>query len=192
MKHSAMKMTVRDQPPLPWHESLPVDVHGRKELAKRLRDAQLGAARPRRMHRWWDAQRGPLTLSLVALAVTLVLLPVGPRQLGPTTSYVPAVLAVVACFDVMSMWLLAGEYADTGDPRMLAMAVAYLWSLTLMAGYALAFPGVISTHPPLAVTPSVAPYPTSGGTSDSRYSSEQPGHPGPSWTDRTRRVGERS
>ena len=105
-----------------------------------------------------DLRRGPAVLSLAALTVTLMLLPLGTRSLGPTTSFVPAVLAVVACFDLMSMWLLAGEYADTGDRRFLAMAVAYLWSLTLMGGYTLAFPGVVSTHPPLAVTASVAPY----------------------------------
>ena len=64
----------------------------------------------------------------------------------------------MACFDIMSVWLLAGEYLDTGDRRLLGMALAYLWSLLLMGGYALAFPGVVSQHPPLAVTASVAPY----------------------------------
>lgn len=102
---------------------------------------------------------GPLVLSLAALIVTLSLLPVCARYLGPTTSgYVAAVLAVVVCFDLLSMWLLMGEYAETGDRRMLAMAMAYLWSLALVIGYALAFPGVISTVPPLAFAPSVAPY----------------------------------
>jgi diguanylate cyclase (GGDEF)-like protein len=56
------------------------------------------------------------------------------------------------------VWLLAGEYLDTGDRRMLGMMLAYLWSLLLMGGYGLAFPGVVSSHPPLAVTASVAPY----------------------------------
>jgi diguanylate cyclase (GGDEF)-like protein len=104
------------------------------------------------------AQRGPLTVSAAALLVTLVILPVGARHLGTTTSYVPAILAAVACFDIMSVWLLSGEYLDTGDRRILGMALAYLWSLLLMGGYALAFPGVVSSHPPLAVTVSVAPY----------------------------------
>jgi diguanylate cyclase (GGDEF)-like protein len=94
----------------------------------------------------------------MAVLVTLVMLPFGSHHLGPTTSFVPAVLATVACFDIMSVWLLAGEYLDTGDRRLLGMTLAYLWSLLLMAGYALAFPGVVSSHPPLAVTRSVAPY----------------------------------
>jgi diguanylate cyclase (GGDEF)-like protein len=102
---------------------------------------------------------GPRGCSLLALFVTLALLPICTRYLGPTTSgYVSAVLAVVVCVDLLSMWLLTGEYSDTGDRRMLAMGMAYLWSLVLVVGYALAFPGVISTHPPLAFAPSVAPY----------------------------------
>jgi diguanylate cyclase (GGDEF)-like protein len=103
-------------------------------------------------------QRSTLLVSSMAVLVTLVVLPMGRHHLGPTTSFVPAVLATVACFDIMSVWLLAGEYLDTGDRRMLGMSLAYLWSLLLMGGYALAFPGVFSTHPPLAVTHSVAPY----------------------------------
>ena len=103
-------------------------------------------------------QRSTLAVSSIAVLVTLVALPLGSAQLGSTTSFVPAVLATVACFDIMSVWLLAGEYLDTGDRRMLGMTLAYLWSLLLMGGYALAFPGVVSTHPPLAVTASMAPY----------------------------------
>ena len=38
------------------------------------------------------------------------------------------------------------------------MASAYTASLVLMCGWALAFPGAVMTHPPLAVTRSVAPY----------------------------------
>ncbi len=105
-----------------------------------------------------NAQRSTLIVSTIAIVVTLLVLPVGGHQLGATTSYVPAILATVACFDIMSVWLLAGEYLDTGDRRLLGMALAYLWSLLLMGGYALAFPGVVSHQPPLAVTVSVAPY----------------------------------
>ncbi len=103
-------------------------------------------------------QRSTLVVSTMVVLVTLVVLPLGGHRVGPTTSFVPAVLATVACFDIMSVWLLAGEYLDTGDHRMLGMTLAYLWSLLLMGGYALAFPGVASSHPPLAVTRSVAPY----------------------------------
>ncbi|MEO6501611.1 MAG: sensor domain-containing diguanylate cyclase [Jatrophihabitantaceae bacterium] len=103
-------------------------------------------------------QRSTVVVCSIAVLVTLLVLPLGTHQLGATTSYVPAVLAAVACFDIMSVWLLAGEYLDSGDRRMLGMSLAYLWSLLVMGGYALAFPGVVSSHPPLAVTASVAPY----------------------------------
>jgi diguanylate cyclase (GGDEF)-like protein len=90
--------------------------------------------------------------------VTLALIPISGHHLAATTTYLPAILAVVTAFDVLSMWLLTGEYKDSGDRRLLVMGSAYLWSLILMGGYALAFPGVFSSDPPLAVTVSVAPY----------------------------------
>jgi diguanylate cyclase (GGDEF)-like protein len=101
--------------------------------------------------------------SRVAAAAVLVLasaalLPVAAHQLGPTVSFLPGMLAVVACFDLMSVYLLVGEYRDTGDRRILAMSWCYVWSLVLMGGYSLAFPGAISPDPPLDLTPSMAPW----------------------------------
>ncbi len=94
---------------------------------------------------------------LIALALTVALAPVAGHQLGPTISFVPAMLAIVTCFDLMSVYLLIGEYRDTGDVRLLAMSWAYLASLVFMGAYALAFPGV-TVHPPLAITTSMAPW----------------------------------
>jgi diguanylate cyclase (GGDEF)-like protein len=103
--------------------------------------------------------RGPLLLTTVcAVLGTVALLPICRLQLGPSVSFVPAMLSVVACFDLLSVYLLVGDYRDRGDPRMLMMAWAYSCSLVLMGGYGLAFPGAISTNPPLSVTPSMAAY----------------------------------
>jgi diguanylate cyclase (GGDEF)-like protein len=77
---------------------------------------------------------------------------------GPAASFLPALLAVVACFDVMSVYLVVGEFRDSGDRRVLMMSCAYMWSLVTMAAYAAAFPDVLSSHPPLALTPSMAPW----------------------------------
>ncbi len=92
------------------------------------------------------------------LAVTALLLPVAGTQLHAAVSFMPALFAAVGCFDVLSVCLLIGGYRDKGDVRLLAMAAAYGWSLVAMTGYALAFPGTVAEHPPLAGTPSVAPY----------------------------------
>lgn len=102
-------------------------------------------------------------LPLVAVAsgavlTAAVLLPFGQRPVGPSVSFVPALISIVACFDIMSVYLLAGDYRDRGDVRLLVMASAYAWSLTVMAGYALAFPSAVFADPPLALTPSMAPY----------------------------------
>lgn len=105
------------------------------------------------------ASRRPLLVAaIMTIGVTTGLLPVGGRELGPTTSFLPAMLAVVACFDVMSVYLLVGQFHDSGDRRVLIMSCAYVWSLVTMLGYALAFPGVVSLHPPLAATASMAPW----------------------------------
>ena len=96
--------------------------------------------------------------ALAAVAFTAALLPLGGRQLSATTSFLPAMLAIVGCFDVMSVYLLVGEFRDRGDRRLLMMSWAYVWSLVTMLAYALAFPGVVSVHPPLALTTSMAPW----------------------------------
>ncbi len=93
----------------------------------------------------------------VAIAATLLILPVCQHEVGLSTSFLPAVLGIVACFDVISVVVLAADYLDSGDRRLLATAGAFVWSLILMGGYTLSFPGVIP-HDPLASTPSVAPW----------------------------------
>ena len=103
-------------------------------------------------------RRALLVMAGVVVVLTALLVPVGSRQLPNSVSFVPAMLSVVACFDVISVYLLVGDYRDRGDVRLLLMAWAYAWSLVLMAGYGLAFPGAITTDPPLAVTRSMAPY----------------------------------
>ena len=106
-----------------------------------------------------SADRRPLVVAALVLAVlTAALFPFGARPLGSTISFVPAVLAVVAGLDMMTVYLLVAEFRDSGDARLFALALAYIWSLTAMLAYALAFPGAISAHPPLALTPSMAPW----------------------------------
>lgn len=91
---------------------------------------------------------GPMVASVVAVGVTAALVTVGRHQLGPVIGFLPAVVSVVACFDVLSVYLLVGDHRDTGDPRSLAMAAAYAWSLVLMAGYALALAAPADRHHP--------------------------------------------
>jgi PAS domain S-box-containing protein len=104
------------------------------------------------------SRRSLALVTVSVVVITAVVLPVSRHQFGPSVSFVPSLISVVACFDVVSMCLLVGEYRDRGDPRLLAMAWAYSWSLVMMGGYALAFPGAVLAHPPLALAPSMAPY----------------------------------
>ncbi len=87
-----------------------------------------------------------------------MLLPVATIQWPSSPTFVPAMVSVVACFDLISVYLLVGDYRDRGDLRLLVMAAAYTWSMVVMLGYTLAFPGAVATHPPLAVNASMPPY----------------------------------
>ena len=98
-----------------------------------------------------------LTIAATTAAVVVVL-PIGSRQLAGAPSFVPAVLALVGCFDILSTMLLVAQFRDTGNRRDLALSWAYSWSLVVMLGYALAFPGVFGTHPPLGSVASTAPW----------------------------------
>ena len=111
----------------------------------------------------------PILVGAVILAASAALLPVAGHVLGPTASFVPAMLTVVACFDLMSTYLLISDFVDTGDVRMLSMAAAYLWSLVLMTGYALAFPGVSRRRPRSAPCPQPRRGSMSAGTLDSPF-----------------------
>jgi GGDEF domain-containing protein len=109
------------------------------------------------MKRSRRAVQAPLIVISAALVLTCAILPFSRQALTPVPSFVPMVLAVVACFDLLSVFMLVGDYLDRGEARLLATAGAYAWSLVVMVGYALAFPGVLP-HPPLATTASVAPW----------------------------------
>lgn len=104
------------------------------------------------------SHRPLLVAACGSLLLVVVLLPLSHHQLGPTNSFMPALISVVGCFDLLSVYLLLGDYLDRGDRRLLVMAWAYAFSLTVMGGYALAFPGAVSMDPPLAVSVSIAPY----------------------------------
>ncbi len=102
-------------------------------------------------------RRAPFVVAGVAVLATALMLPFSRQHVGLSPSFLPAVLAVVAFFDAITVVLLAEDYLDNGDLRLLGTCGAFVWSLVLMAGYALSFPGV-TPHAPLGLTPSVSPW----------------------------------
>ena len=90
--------------------------------------------------------------------VLLAIVPLAAKQLAGTAGLVPALIALVACLDLLCAALLLLQFRDTGDRRALALSWAYVTSLTLLAGYAAAFPGVMGPVPPLGANPSTAPW----------------------------------
>lgn len=104
------------------------------------------------------ASSGPWLVALAMVTVTAVALPLGSSVIGTSVSFVPAMSGIITVFNLMTIYLLVGDYRDRGDPRLLAMAGSYVWCLVLMVANALAFPGAVAADPPLAVVPSMAPY----------------------------------
>src|SRR5690242_7081777 len=102
--------------------------------------------------------RAPLAVSAGVAAAAMVVLPWGSHQVGMHQGFLPGVLSVVAGLDLLSVYVLLAQFVSEGDRRLLAMGWAYTWSLITMLGYAIAFPGVLSTDPLLATAPSVAPW----------------------------------
>jgi len=99
-----------------------------------------------------------LVTAVIVAAFCTAVLPFVHVQISAASSFMPALIAAVTVFDVMSVYLLVGDFRDTGELRTLVTAVAYTWSLAMMLGYALAFPGAVRADPPLAFTSSMAPY----------------------------------
>ena len=96
--------------------------------------------------------------AVLVVLLTVAVLPVAGTQGVGHPSFLPAVIVLVAAFDLIGVMLLRGQFQTEGDPRLLALSWAYSWSLVVMLGYALAFPGVVSTPGPLQSWTSAAPY----------------------------------
>ncbi len=125
---------------------------GRPRMRPSADETAVGAAAPA------GPGRGHLApVVLVAVAVALVL-PVADLRLAAQPSFVPVMLAVVCCFDVLSVVLLMAQFRDTGEARTLALSWAYAFSLVVLLGWAAAFPSVLGTPGPLGAVPSTAPW----------------------------------
>jgi signal transduction histidine kinase/DNA-binding response OmpR family regulator len=104
------------------------------------------------------SNRAPLLVAAGVGALALIVVPWESHLVGQYLGFLPAILAVVACLDLLSMYVLLAEFRSQGDRRALAMGWVYAWSLVIMLGYAFAFPGVFSVDPPFATARSVPPW----------------------------------
>jgi PAS domain S-box-containing protein len=96
------------------------------------------------------------TLTLWALFIALE--PVLDTRLAEQPAFIPVVVTLVCCFNMLSAMLLVGQFQHSGEPRTLALACAYAFSLVIMVGWVAAFPGVFNAPAPLAAVPSMAPW----------------------------------
>ena len=99
-----------------------------------------------------------LVPALTLWALVIVLKPVLDIRLAEQPAFVPVVVALVCCFNVLSAVLLVGQFRHSGEPRALALACAYVFSLVIMVGWAAAFPGVFGSPAPLGAVASTTPW----------------------------------
>lgn len=90
--------------------------------------------------------------------IVCVMQPEAAIQMAHQPVFIPVMLALVGCFDVLSVVLLVGQFRDTGAPRALALSCAYVFSLITLLGWAAAFPGVFADLGPLGAVPSTSPW----------------------------------
>ncbi|MCW2903895.1 MAG: hypothetical protein JWO67_6160 [Streptosporangiaceae bacterium] len=103
------------------------------------------------------ACRALLPVLVLGIAVGL-LVPVIGIRLAEQPAFVPVMVALVCCFNLLSAALLVGQFRHSGEPRTLTLAGAYVFSLVTMSGWGLAFPGALGTSAPLGAVPSTSPW----------------------------------
>lgn len=112
---------------------------------------------PLSQRRWWA-----LALPVVAAGVPLVMVAGGRDWIdipvGAQSNFVAVMLALVGCFDVLSVALLVAQFRDTGERRALALSWAFAFAFVTLLAWSTAFPGVFGGPGPLGAVPSVEPW----------------------------------
>lgn len=100
-----------------------------------------------------------VALFVAAILVAVIgVLPTSGVHLGDVPGFAPAMLALVACLNMLSAVMLVRQFRDAGERRALLLASAYLFSLPVLLGFAAAFPQVLGSVGPLGESPSTAPW----------------------------------
>jgi EAL domain-containing protein (putative c-di-GMP-specific phosphodiesterase class I)/PAS domain-containing protein len=84
------------------------------------------------------------------------LLLVNDVRMPDSAVFLPLSLAVVCCFDLLSVVLLLGQFIDTGRMRLLVLSCAYLFAGLTLIGRIGTWSGVPGMPGPLATVPSTA------------------------------------
>ncbi|MEV1286901.1 MASE4 domain-containing protein [Micromonospora sp. NPDC049679] len=102
--------------------------------------------------------RAPLIAAAVTPLVALAIYTVSDHQLGSVPAFLPAFLAIVFAFDLLTAFLLLTQFLAGGTGRLLVLACAYLWSAAVIVPHALVFPGLFAPQGLLGATPSSSPW----------------------------------
>jgi PAS domain S-box-containing protein len=98
-----------------------------------------------------------LLLPLLALGASVAAVqPFAGIRLEEQPAFVPVMMTLVLCFNVLSVALLVGRFRDTGEPRALALSWGYAFSVVMLLGQTAALPGVFGSWAPLEAVPSTA------------------------------------
>ncbi len=98
----------------------------------------------------------PWLLAGFMATVTALLVPFASVPVGPSPAFLPAYLTLVLACNLLTGVLLAAQYRDGGDPRLLVLSWAYLWSAATIVPHALTFAGVVTEAGLLGAVPSSA------------------------------------
>ncbi|MCW2503211.1 MAG: pleC 2, partial [Actinomycetia bacterium] len=79
-------------------------------------------------------------------------------ELGTAPAFLPVTIAVAWTCDALTALLLITQFLAGGSGRLLALAIAYLWSAAVLVPYAMVFPGFFSATGLLGASPSSSPW----------------------------------
>jgi signal transduction histidine kinase len=100
--------------------------------------------------------RGPLVAAFVVAVGTALVMLWPDTSLPAAVEFTSSYLTLVALLDLLTAYLLLSQFATGGQPRLLALALAYLWLATAIVLPYLLIPGVFSDAGTTGVAPQSA------------------------------------
>ncbi len=103
-------------------------------------------------HTSWRG-RAPLVIAATIPLVIVLALPWRAAELPAIPGFSPLWLTILVGSDLLTVLLLMSHYRTGGQPRVIALSWAFLWSAGAAFQIATAVPGILQVHPTFASDP---------------------------------------
>src|SRR5262245_45740511 len=90
------------------------------------------------------ARRLALSVVLVSTAIFLATVPFAKVKLAPVFAFIPIYEAILVITDLITAFLLFGQFGFLRSRRLLVLASAYLFTALITIAHAMTFPGLFA------------------------------------------------